>query len=102
VPFHRSEEALNFILSKYGRQSLWPLCPKDAGQFTKRFLQNVGEKKEESVQCLILRAGGHTLVQSEMLKKLADFGLSHLDRMTFALKKNEMSRPVHVCVLGSL
>ena len=65
-------------------------------------LQNVAVKEEEGVQCLILRAGGHTLVQSEMLKKLADFDFSHLDRMTFAVKKNEMSRPVHVCFLGSL
>jgi len=36
-------------------------------QLSKRFVQNAAVKKEQSVQCLILCAGGDTLVQSEML-----------------------------------
>ena len=49
---------------------------------------------------MILCACGHTLVQSEMLKKLADFGFPHLDRMTFAVKKDKLSRPAHICFFG--
>jgi hypothetical protein len=49
---------------------------------------------------LILGAGGDTLVQSEMLKELADFIFPHLDWMTFAMKKDKLSSPERICLLG--
>jgi hypothetical protein len=56
-----------------------------------RLVQNAPVKKEQSVQCLILSARGHTLIRSEMLKKFAELRFSHFDWMTFAVKENKLT-----------
>jgi len=62
--------------------------------------ENFLVEKNQCVQWLILGARSHTLVDSEMLEELTHFSFSHFDWMTFVVKENECSSPMHACVLG--
>jgi hypothetical protein len=50
---------------------------------------------------LVLGGSGHLAFDGQVGKKLADFCLTHFRRMSFALKKDELSNPAHIGLLSA-
>ena len=58
-------------------------------------------EEEKCAERLILRRGRNIPLDGKMGKERTDFGLAHLQRMPFPVKKDELFDPVHIGILGA-
>ena len=98
-PFERGQYPSDLAKTQHHRETLSPLRANHSVDVAQRPIENVLEKKDERVKCLILRRRRHPALERQVTQELTDLTLAKLLRMPFSMKENESLDPMDVGLL---
>ena len=80
------EQAL-LVARQHDRQPLGPFGPLDLAQLAQLLVQHFPVKKEQRVECLVLRGGGHLARHGQVAQEPFHLRPAHLARVARAVEK---------------